>query len=553
MSYILSKSWIPYFLITLFIFIIYAPTIFYGAVYADDQVLVLDNYEFNQDLSNISQIFVEDVYGTPNHGGTYYRPILRLSFMLDAQFGEKNILFTSHLSNVIFHIFSMWLLFYLLTIFRIKKQIAILFTIILAAHPLATHSVAWIAGRNDSILAIFVLLTFIFLIKYLDTKKLSYCFFSLLFFALALWTKETAVVIPVILGIYILIFEKSENLKQNYKQYFGLLLFWVTILLVYFTVRQFALHQLVGNANYSILHSIYQNLPSLIPAMGKILLPFELSVFPILKDMDFTYGFISIAVLVITFVLSKNKNSKLVIFGISWFFVFVVLTLIKSKNITPEFSENRLYIPMFGFVFILLGLLNNETKNFQKKVFVISSVVILVLGTLTISHIKNYKDGLHFWKNAVETSPNHAFNHINLGIMHYLNANIFEAEKELSLALSLNERENFAHNFLGLIHLGEENLKEAKVEFEKEINLNPLYPGAYLNLGVTYYESGDLEKAKEYWKKTLDADPSYYNGNFYNLLTIYYNENDRQRLTKYLKEMDRHQLFIPSRIYKTLK
>ena len=53
-----------------------------------------------------------------------------------------------------------------------------------------------------------------------------------------------------------------------------------------------------------------------------------------------------------------------------WFFVvfiFIFLTLIKPINTVPEFSENRIYLPMFGFIFIMIGLGKIKIPTFIKK------------------------------------------------------------------------------------------------------------------------------------------------------------------------------------------
>ncbi len=555
---VLEKSWIFYIFLGVIIFTIYLPTLFYGITYADDQVLVVGNYEFNQDPSNTRQAFVEDIYRTPAHGGYYYRPILRLSFMLDAQFGKDNVVFVSHLSNIIFHIFAIWLFFYFLLLFDIHKKTAFLLSLLFAVHPLAVHTVAWIPGRNDSLLAIFVLTTFIFFIKYLNTKNVTYSVYSIIALFLALLTKETAVILPIMLSVYILTFETFKDILKKYKTYLLLIFGWTAVLILYFWLRQNALSSMIGNANYNIMSVIFNNLPSLIPAIGKIFLPFNLSVFPILQDMKIIYGIISIIFLTILGIFSKNRNLKFMAFGIIWFLVFVVLTLIKSVTAIPEFSENRLYIPMLGFAFILVGIGTiNGLKNYTKRGLATFDfvknfslfMVIVAFIFLTVHHIKNYQNNLAFWSNAVQTSPSHAFNHSNLGITHYLNGSLESAKKELQIALKINPREKFVHNFLGLIYLNENRTDEAVVEFNNEINLNPLYPGTYLNLGMTYYKKGDLENAKKYWLEAFSNNPIYANGEFYTMVNLYYNYSEKKTSIEYINNMRNEGLSIPVKVF----
>ncbi|MCX6757111.1 MAG: hypothetical protein NTW35_03130 [Candidatus Nomurabacteria bacterium] len=132
---IFLKSWYPLFCIALAIFLVYSATLLSDIVYLDDNVLITGQYQFNQDLSNISQAFKEDIFRTPQGGGTFYRPIERLSFILDAQFGEYALIFVSHLSNILIHILAMILLYLFLLKINIKKETAFLFTLLFSVHP----------------------------------------------------------------------------------------------------------------------------------------------------------------------------------------------------------------------------------------------------------------------------------------------------------------------------------------------------------------------------------------------------------------------------------
>jgi len=520
-SKIFLNSWHPFFWIGLLIFIVYFTTLFSNIVYLDDNVLVTGQYQFNKDLSNIPQAFSEDIFRTPHNGGTYYRPLERLTFMLDAQFGEQSIIFMSHFSNILLHILAMCLLFWFLLKLNLKKEIAFLFVLIFSIHPLTAQTVAFIPGRNDSLLAILVFLSLVFFLDFLYKQKKKYSIWHLIFLALALFTKETAVILPVICTIYLLIFIGWKKIIENYKIYLIIGFGWVSISIIWFLARMFALHNLIGNAPYNIPLSIYNNLPSLIPAIGKVFLPFNLSVSPVMQDMPLIYGIISLILLCFWFILSEKKNLKLISFGFLWFLTFIFLTLIKPLGTVPEFSENRIYLPMFGFIFVILGLgmiklpvflkekINNYEINYKKIIIFISILIILIFSTITIYRNQYYKDKFSFWKNATETSPSFAFNHNNLGAMYYLDGNIDNAEKEFKIALELNPNEKMAHNNLGLVYVNKNKLKEAEDEYKKELEINPNYDNAYFNLGLLYWAQKKYKEAEDAWKKTLEINLNY--------------------------------------------
>ncbi|MFH1188110.1 MAG: tetratricopeptide repeat protein [bacterium] len=574
LSKIFLESWHPFFWIAMLIFLVYSATLFSKIVYLDDNVFVTGQYQFNRHLSNIPQTFNEDIFRTPYNGGTFYRPILRLTFMLDAQFGERGVVFMSHFTNILLHILAICLLFKFLLAIDIKKETAFLFALIFGIHPLTAQTAAFIPGRNDSLLAVFIFLSLIFFINFLQTQKNKHLLWHLSFFALALFTKETAIALPAICAIYFLIFIKNFELRntsrpmsakaaatpkrseaecgrcergvfpapafaplasvatafslsarfviqsKKYKIYLKLGLSWIGIGIFWFLIRRSVLHNFIGNASYNFLLSIFKNLPSLIPAIGKIFLPFNLSVFPVMNDMTIAYGSISLILLAIWFCFCKKKNLKLIAFGFLWFFIFILLTLVKPVNTVPEFSENRIYLPMFGFIFVILGLgvirlpaviekkINYEIS--QKKIILLASIlIILIFSSITFYRNNYYKDKINFWKNAAETSPSFAFNYNNLGAMYYLDGKYDLAEECYKKSLAINNFEPMVHNNLGLIYTNKGLFKDAEQEYLEELSFNPYYDNAHFNLGILYYKIGKLEEAKKEWKKTLEINPEH--------------------------------------------
>ena len=529
------RSWHPFFWITVIIFIVYCSTLFFNIVYLDDNVLVVEQYRFNKDLSNIFQSFNEDIFKTPFSTGSFYRPLLRWSFIFDAQFGEGSIVFMSHFTNLALHILSSCLLFLFLLKLNIKREISLILALLFGVHPLTAQTVSFIAGRNDSLLAVFVFPSFIFFLDFLETQKRKYYIWHLIFLGLALFTKETAAVIPLVLASFIFIFVSPKKIIADLRQCIYLLAGWGGVGMLWFFVRRSVLHDFIGNADYNVLLSIYKNIPAFLPAIGKVLLPFELSVFPVIKDMSMIYGVISLILIVAWFLLAKNKNYRLIIFGMTWFCLFIILTLIKPMDTVPEFSENRIYLPMIGFIFIFLGLgkikfLETFKKYDQKKIIISASLLlIIVFSSVTIYRNKYYKDKLSFWNNAVKTSPSFAFNHNNLGAMYFLDKKFDLAEPEFKKALELNPEEHLAHNNLGLIYMSREEYDKSEEEFNEELKINPLYDNAYTNRGILYYRMGRLDEAVDSWKKTLEINPGYSQA-VHNLFAYYYQKQDKDNV-----------------------
>lgn len=543
----------PFFWIALFILLVYGATFFYDIVFLDDDILVRDQFQYNKNWSNVFRAFSEDIFRTPHQAGSYYRPIERLTFMLDAQFGQSAVVFMSHFTNVILHIAAIYLFFSLLINLKIKKEVALLFSLIFAVHPLAAQTVSFIPGRNDSLLAIFIFPAFIFFLKYLESRKGKYFFWHLFFLALSLFTKETAVVLPLIYTAYILIFINLRVLKTDLKPYLYLAAGWSGIIFFWFLIRQAVIGNMLSNNSFHIFSSFFNNFFAFLVAIGKIILPLKLSVFPILKDTALIYGIAVLVILSLWFVSGKDKNYRMIIFGCSWFILFLAPALL-IPNTQPGFSENRIYLPMFGFTFVALGLGKiNLIKIFSPKVQKIASyavflILIITFSTITIYRNKYYKDKFNFWNNVVETNPNSAFGYNNLGMMHFQDGSYENAEKEFKKALDLNFQEPKAHHNLALVYyvyLKDYDLAEQ--EFKKEIAISPSYSGVYYNLGLMYFDAGNLESAEESWIKTLEVSPNHA-GALRKLMDLKYQEKKYDEADFYANQLRKAGISIPYRL-----
>ena len=105
-----SKKIVPCLLIISLGFLIYCQTLFFKFTYLDDNVLILDNYYFLKNITNIFKAFRVDVFYILHASAAYYRPSLIVSFILDAQLGKTHP-FIYHFTNLNLHLLASCLLF----------------------------------------------------------------------------------------------------------------------------------------------------------------------------------------------------------------------------------------------------------------------------------------------------------------------------------------------------------------------------------------------------------------------------------------------------------
>lgn len=465
----------PFLIIFVLGLLLYSWTAFFDYSFLDDNALILENLPLINDISNIGKIFTEDAFFSSSN--FYYRPILNISFMLDS-FVSGEMPWFYHISNFLLHIFATCLLFILLIRLKSSKEVSLALSLFFLSHPALIQAVAWIPGRNDSLLTIFILSSFIFFINFIESLKLRDFIFFTTSFLLALFTKEAAIVFPLILWFYYS-FINEKKLAFNEK-----LLTIFSVFACSFLWLLFRGLAMMGTSLdlMVLLISILQNSPAVIIGLGKLLLPFNLSIISIFKDSTIIYGILSVIILGIILV-RKIVDKKYFTLGIIWFLIFFVPSLI---NPVPDtyyyFFEHRLYLPFIGLL-IIFSQINFSSLRFKNKYSYIFVILILILfSLLTWRRLPDYRDKISFWSAAVNKSENAPLARRNLGVMYYLDGRYDEALIQYKKSLELNPKEIMVHNNMGVIYMDRGNLKEAEQEFRLELNNNPGYQKSIDNL-----------------------------------------------------------------------
>ncbi len=469
---------LPFILIFIFTVGLYARAIGFGFTYLDDNVLIIKNQPFLHNPSNILKAFQTDVFISGNGAKVYYRPALTLTFMLGSLLGGSSPA-VYHFINVFFHFLTTLLVFFTLLELRYSRKKSLAAALVFATHPAISQAIGWIPGLNDIVLGFFVFLSFFAFLKFISSSKKRWYFLHALSFLMALLSKESALVLP-LLCLFYYFFIRKERMLSN--KTLVLAIGWLTSAIVWLSLRSMALGNGLGYGIKETLQSLLSGIPAFIPYIGKILFPFHLSVFPIMRDSLFIPGFVGIALLAFLVIIQK-KCTPAMWFGITWFILFIFPSLIQIGINPPVFHEHRLYVPLLGFLIFgleILPIFKDEEK--RKALQKVAISFILVFSILSLLRLPVFKERFAFWRNAIATSPNSAFSRNNLGAMYYLDGDTSNAEIEFKKALALNPLEPLVHNNIGLIYAAYGDFKNARGEFLKELEINPTYDDARKNL-----------------------------------------------------------------------
>ena len=535
--HIFLDSWHPFAWFVLIGFSIYAQSLFFGFSYLDDNVLIVDHIHFLKNLVNFPKLFGQDIFfgQHPYPYTMYYRPVLASIFMLETSvFGANPLVY--HLTNILIHIATTCFLFSLLLRLNFSKVKVFILSILFVAHPVLCHAVYWIPGRNDSLLTLLIIISFVYFLRFIETEKKKDYFIQIVFFVLALLVKESALAFPIICAAYILLIKGKATKSVIRKQALG----WAIVVILWFFVRKLVIGNIASFLPAALINTALISIPMMLLYFGKIFLPFNLSIMPILPDSNLLYGFFCLIVFIVFLFFCSKENWKYVLFGFIWFFVFLIMSFLRPHwSITHDFQEHRIYLPMIGFVIALAALRPFKQWKYRNIAGVLLSCVFLILFVIVHFNIsQKYKNRLNFWISAAESSPHLPFAHRNLGAMYYLEGEWGLAEKEYKKALSLNPYEEMVHNNLGLIYMNRGKPHEAEQEFLQELSIRPNSSLAFYNLGILYYRQGFRKEAEVSFLESIKYNPNY--NDAYRALSINaYHEGNLEKAEEYLKELQK--------------
>ena len=493
------------------ILLLYLRTLSFDFIGLDEQSLLEDKREFNKDLSSIPKAFGQDVFQNGNMprataSKKYYRPGLTVSFILDEQFSKGGFSFY-RFTNILIHLLATIGLLLVLQQMKVPQALAFFFSLLFAVHPLLVQSVAWIPGRNDSLVCAFILWSFYFLMK----KGPKNIILHFLFFACALFTKENAIVFLPICGYYILLIQKNNFNLKNKLTFFSS---YATIALVWYISRSNAIGSGVrslpfGEGQGGVLYSSFlKSAPLLFQYFQKTILPVNLSVMSVVNDTNYGWVLLAFALFGAAIYFTKEIAWKEIIFGLLWFFLFFLPTLLFSYF---EGMEHRAYLPMAGLLiaFAHTEPLVNLAKD-AKKLSLIFGSVVLLFAAITFTRVGIFKNELSYWESAFYSSKNSAVVCRDYGVILTKMGESQKAEQAYLEGIKRDPKTILLHYNLGVLYYKTRNLPQAEAQMLQELSLdstgNPL---TYHLLGMICKQTGRMDQATALWQKALKINPGF--------------------------------------------
>jgi len=377
----------------------------------------------------------------------YYRPLVELSFWLDNLFWgmESSVM---HLESILLHCANSLLVFLLackLSDDNRSRLIPLLAALLFALHPVNVEAVAWIAGRTDPLLALFVLSGSFFWLRWLDATRWQDMTVAFALFGAALFTKETALAFGAIIVLLAVTRQGSTTVRQRLTAV-GILSAPSLLLVLYaliFRGGSSGLSRFLSTTNLYPAQAIRDALIAFGFYAKKLLLPFPLN-FAIHEVSPF-YTLAGVAVFVfLCWILRRHRLAGILFLSAVFFILPAVLVAVKQVAWTL-FAERYLYLPTAFFV-LGVSVVVSDYWDRQKKILLpVALCLIVSFAGISFQRASLWADKLAFFQDAVAKSPRFGSVYYSLGGILAQNGKTDQAAEAFAAADRLNQRDSMRY------------------------------------------------------------------------------------------------------------
>jgi hypothetical protein len=327
----------------------------------------LDIYFLGENISHIqaawSNLTNTDYY--------YLRPVAVFTFILDQLVWGMNPT-GYHLTNLIFHLLNSILVYSLAGRIFDNRFISLSSALLFLLHPIHSTDIFWISGRTDMVCSIFYLLSLISFIDYYKSGVKKQLVYSIIHFTLALFAKEMAISLPLIITLYLFV-DSQATFKQKFIYALRKSGAFYLCVFLFFAIKFILQADVLENVVHSNLDPVHLT-KNIAGYLGLLIIPGgHIEIAGFLKTYPLFF-FISSAATLILLVLAIRLwwTEKFLIFSI----LFILITILPVSRLLMRWY---LYIPSIGFVLALSFLISKMGIPRLKMKYISSMLLLLVL------------------------------------------------------------------------------------------------------------------------------------------------------------------------------
>ncbi len=443
-----------------------------------------------------------------------YFPLTSTTFWLEWRLWGLNAS-GYHMVNVILHALSAVVIWRLLR--RLRVPGAYIAAAVFAVHPLGVASVAWIAERKNTLSMLFYTLSVLAFLRFESSGRRGSYALALLLFLLALLSKTSVVMMPLIL-LVLAWWERGRITRTDVRRVipFFLISLLLGLVTVYFqyhaaigetVVRPGGFLSRLAGAAWAVWFYLY-----------KVLIPVRLSMIYPLWNIAPRQPLAWLPLLGLAAAIGLAWRYRM-----SWgrsllaaaaHFVLMLLPVLGFVDMAffrlSLVSDHLQYAAMIAPIAAAVGAataVSRQSRQGRRILVVAACVLLAILSTLTWRRAGVFAGQRSLWEDTLRANPKAWLAHIHLGLAMVEDGEPEPAIEHFRQAIWLKPDHVGARVNLGdaLGRLGRTD--EARTILEEALGLDPGHPRAHMNLARILEMADERDEAIDHYRQAIAADP----------------------------------------------
>jgi tetratricopeptide (TPR) repeat protein len=533
-----SRPW-AYVLVPAFLAMsVYINTLGNGFAF-DDEWMILKN-PFIHGLRNLPFVLTTNPWAIGDDSSVstypYFRPaVAGLLIVCYRLFGEAA--WGYHLVNALIHVGVTLLVFLAVKELTARHRVAVVCSILFAAHPAHVEAVAWISAVPEPLMAMFSLLSFLLYLRYRKTGRRYFIASASGLYFFALLSKETALALPLVIAFCDLFWiNGSLPIRERMRRFLAPGVLFAIPVVAFLALRYNATGGML--LTYEPHFSWYYTFLSIpyvaVKYLGLLIIPAGYKIHhytePVetISSIAFAGPLLMMIALVQVIRLTRDRT---LYFSAAWTALWMALPLAALAAFLPVYfvQERYLYLPSLGFCLAIAVGLDRLARG--RRIARIAStglcaLLVVVWAAASITQNRVWKDSITLFEHNVAAGSRSPAAHASLALEYLFQRREVEAGEQARAAIDLGPDQIDGYIALSYIAENTGSLDQAIESLERATSAVSERPvnryvlsSVYSNLGRLYAKRKEFGRAEESLQRATrmfsDPQASFELGQFY--------------------------------------
>lgn len=377
--------------------------------------------------------------------GARYRPLSLVTFAAEVGLWGENA-GRAHLINWILYCINSFMVGWVILLLlkrRLDAKLLLTFasaaSILFLLYPLHVEAVANIKGRDEILCLSFSLLSLWSYLKWNDTAHLKWLVLGMLATFLAFLAKESAIFLPILIPITILIFRPKYSGSNLFKSFISILFIALIYIIIRFKAVGYLLSSGTGLEDQDIMNNPYvgltfsERLPNVMAILWKYI---QLAIVPYPLTHDYypwqiplqqwsspmalcglMFFLVFIGALIWTW-----RKSPIYFYPLLWIGLSVMLISNLVINVGTILNERFLYYASFGIIFLFCLLLKYLWQKLKAGKYISSALFIgmtIFYFVVSYQRIPAWSNNFTLNSTGIKVSQNSSRANLFMGVSYF--------------------------------------------------------------------------------------------------------------------------------------